>query len=247
MGNNYILEVKNLLLSYEDNIVLNNLNFNIIEGEFVVILGKSGAGKSSLLRCINKLNSHQQGEIFINKENVLRKKGKQLQKLRKNIAFIFQDYNVLDNLYAIDNVLLPFLANKNFFKFMFNSYTKEEYKLALKYLDKVGLSKETYKKCKYLSGGQKQRVAIAKAICQKPKIILADEPVSSLDQKNSEEIMNLFSILNKKKNITILVNLHDVNLAKKYSSKIIGLKEGKILFYKETEKVTDDEIRELYT
>lgn len=240
------LVVENLSMIYGKNKVLDSINFEVLKGDIVAVLGKSGAGKSTLLRCINKLNIPSNGSILINGENIVNKKGKKLQNMRKKISFVFQDYNIIDNLYTIDNVLTPFLANKNFVTALLGFYKKEEYELALKYIEKVGLSNEAYTKCKYLSGGQKQRVAIAKAICQKPELLLADEPVSSLDQKNSEDIMDLFSMLNKKKNITLIINLHDVNIAKKYSNKILGLKNGKILFYKNTERVTDDEIRELY-
>lgn len=245
MTNNNLI-VKNLTMSYNDINVLEDINFQISKGDFVAVLGKSGAGKSTLLKCINKLLIPKEGEVLINGHNILEQKGKILQNTRKKISFIFQDYNILDNLYTIDNVLTPFLANKNFISSLLNNYTKEEYNLAIKYLEKVGLIEEAYRKSKYLSGGQKQRVAIAKAICQKPEILLADEPVSNLDQKNTEDIMQLFAKLNEKKNITILINLHDVTLAKKYSKKIIGLKNGKILFYKDTESVTDEELNQLY-
>lgn len=240
------LEVKNLVMTYADTPVLNDINFEVSKGDFVAILGKSGAGKSTLLRCINKLNTATSGEILIDNKDVLKTSGSELQNLRQKISFIFQDYNILDNLYTIENILAPFLVNKNFLNLLFTNYKKEEYELALKYLSKVGLEKEAYKKSKYLSGGQKQRVAIAKALCQKPEILLADEPISSLDEINSEIIMDLFKKLNEKKNITILINLHDVNVAKKYSKKVLGLKNGKILFYKDTESITDEEFRELY-
>lgn len=243
---NLQLSIKNLLMSFNDTVVLKNINLDFERGDFVAVLGKSGAGKSTLLRCINKLNEPKQGQIILNGNDLLKLNSKQLEKERKNIAFIFQDYNILDNLYTIENVLTSFLANKNFFKAIFGIYDREEYELALKYLEKVGLKDEAYKKSKYLSGGQKQRVAIARSICQKPVILLADEPVSSLDEKNSNAIMELFTKLNKKKKITIIVNLHDVDLAKKYCKKIVGIKDGEISFYKNTERVTDDEIRKLY-
>lgn len=241
------LKLEDVTMVYDKEVILDKISFELDKGDFVAVLGKSGAGKSTLLRCINKLNNPVEGKIFINNSDILLEKGKKLELSRKKIAFIFQDYNVIDNLYTIENVLTPFLANKSFIKSIFNIYTNEEYNLAIKYLTKVGLEKEIFKKTKYLSGGQKQRVAIAKSICQRPEVLLADEPISSLDQSNSDYIMKLFSSLNKKKNITILMNLHDVNIAKKYTDKIIGLKNGKVLFYKDTESVTNDEIKELYS
>ncbi|MBF0849003.1 ATP-binding cassette domain-containing protein, partial [Streptococcus danieliae] len=145
-----------------------------------------------------------------------------------------------------ENVLSPFLAYKNIFQSLFSIYSREEYEMALKYIDKVALKEYAYTKVKYLSGGQKQRVAIAKAICQKPDLLLADEPISSLDEVNSKAIMDLFKTLNKKKKLTILMNLHDVTIAKKYSDKIMALKDGRLLFFKNTNEVSDDEIRNLY-
>ena len=151
----------------------------------------------------------------------------------------------MDNLYTIENVLTPYLAKKNFLNLFFG-YTKKDYNEGLEYLKRVGLEEEAFRKSKYLSGGQKQRVAIAKALAQQPKLLLADEPVSSLDEKNTSLIMDTFKKLNTENNITVLINLHDKELAKKYSTKILGLKDGKILFYKDSDKVNDYEFKELY-
>ena len=128
----------------------------------------------------------------------------------------------------------------------FFGYTKKDYNEGIEYLKKVGLEEEAFRKSKYLSGGQKQRVAIAKALAQQPKLLLADEPVSSLDEKNTSLIMDTFKKLNTENNITVLINLHDKELAKKYCTKILGLKDGKILFYKDSDKVNDYEFKELY-
>ncbi|MDO4814133.1 MAG: phosphonate ABC transporter ATP-binding protein [Gemella sp.] len=239
------LEVKNLSVSYSDVKVLNELSFSLNKGEFVAVLGLSGAGKSTLLRSLNRL-TESDGQILINNQDINKLNNKELKNFRRKISFIFQDYNIIDGLYTIENVLSPFLAYKNIFQSLLSLYTKEEYALALKYLDRVGLSDFAYTKSKYLSGGQKQRVAIAKAICQKPELLLADEPISSLDEANAESVMELFKRLNRKKNLTILMNLHDVAIAKKYSDKILALKDGKILFFKETEKVSEEEFKDLY-
>lgn len=240
------LNIKELSVSYGDLNVLKNISFSLKRGEFVAVLGLSGAGKSTLLRSINRL-TESSGEIEINNTDINKLSNKELRFFRRKISFIFQDYNIIDDLYTIENVLSPFLAYKNVFKALLSIYSKEEYALALKYLDRVGLSDYAYTKSKYLSGGQKQRVAIAKAICQKPELLLADEPISSLDEANAEIVMDLFKRLNKKKNLTILMNLHDVVIAKKYSDKILALKDGEILFFKETEKVSEDDIRDLYS
>ena len=240
------LEIKNLVFNYGTSNVLNDISFDVPKGEFVAIVGKSGAGKSTLLRCLNLLNKPDSGEINISGENIINFNKKKLKLIRREIAFIFQDYNVLDNLYTVENVLTPYLVKKSLAGLLLG-YTKEEYNAGVAYLKQVGLEDEAFKKSKYLSGGQKQRVAIAKALAQKPKILLADEPVSSLDEKNTTLIMDTFKRLNEQNGITVLINLHDVNLAKKYSTKILGLKDGKVLFYKDSDKVTKDEFEELYS
>ena len=239
------LEVKNLVFNYGVKNILNDISFNVEKGEFIAVVGKSGAGKSTLLRCLNLLNKPKSGEINIAGENIINFNKKKLKLIRRKIAFIFQDYNVLDNLYTVENVLTPYLVNKSALGLLLG-YTKKEYIEGIGYLKQVGLEEEAFKKSKYLSGGQKQRVAIAKALAQNPTILLADEPVSSLDEKNTTLIMDTFKKLNEKNGITVLINLHDVNLAKKYSIKILGLKDGKVLFYKDSDMVTEDEFEELY-
>lgn len=239
------LEVKNLIFNYGVKNILNDISFEVPNGNFVAIVGKSGAGKSTLLRCLNLLNKPQSGEIIITGENIVQSNRTRLKRIRRDIAFIFQDYNVLDNLYTVENVLTPYLVKKSVLGLLLG-YTKKEYNEGVDFLKQVGLEDEAFKKSKYLSGGQKQRVAIAKALAQNPKILLADEPVSSLDEKNTTLIMDTFKKLNEENGITVLINLHDVNLAKKYSTKILGLKDGKVLFYKDSEKVTKDEFEELY-
>ena len=213
------LEINNLVFNYADKNVLDDISFKVESGDFVAIVGKSGAGKSTLLRCFNVLNKPKQGEIIFGTDNILKYGKKQLNLVRREIAFIFQDYNVLDNLYTVENVLTPYLAKKSFFGLL-AGYTKKDYLEGLEYLSQVGLEEEAFRKSKYLSGGQKQRVAIAK---------------------------DTFKRLNKENKITVLINLHDVNLARKYSTKILGLKDGKILFYKDSDKVSDDEFEELYS
>lgn len=240
------LRIENLDFSYRDKKVLENINVNIEKGDFIAVLGKSGVGKSTLLRCINLLNRAQKGKILLNNIDILKLNKKSIRNTRQNISFIFQDYNVLDNLYTIENVLIPLLSKKNIFNQLLLGYKKKDYELGLKYLEKVGLRGEAFRKTKYLSGGQKQRVAIAKALCQNSNIILADEPVSSLDEKTTDNIMKIFKKINDYKKITIIMNLHDVAIAKKYSKKILGLKDGEVLFFKNVEDVTADELKKLY-
>jgi phosphonates import ATP-binding protein phnC len=149
-------------------------------------------------------------------------------------------------MYVIENVLIPFLNRKNFIQVLFNQFSKQEYERALYCLEKVGISKLAYTKAKYLSGGEKQRVAIARSLAPNVDLILADEPISSLDEKNSTQIMEIFKRINIKKNKTIILNLHNVEVAKKFSDKILALKNGEIFFYKKSPEVNEDDIRKVY-
>lgn len=241
-----IIEVNKLIKNYNDRKILKEISFSIKKGEFISIIGESGAGKSTLMRCLNGLEEINSGSIkFYNKEiTILKEKEKNI--IKRQMAFVFQDFNIIDNLYVIENVLLPFLARKNVFQVLMNSYSKEEYERAMYCLEKVNLTKLAYTKAKYLSGGEKQRVAIARALVPNVDLILADEPISSLDEKNAQQIMEIFKRINEKKSKTIILNLHNVDIARKYSDKILALKNGEIFFFKESEKVTEDDIREVY-
>ncbi|MBS9776081.1 MAG: phosphonate ABC transporter ATP-binding protein [Fusobacterium sp.] len=241
-----IIEIKNLTKNYEQKQILKNISFSIKKGEFISIIGESGAGKSTLLRCINSLEKINSGSIKFYDKELTKLNEKEKNLIKRQMAFIFQDLNIIDNLFVIENVLTPFLVRKNFLQIFFNYFSKKEYERALYCLEKVGISNLAYTKAKYLSGGEKQRVAIARALAPNVDLILADEPISSLDEKNSKQIMEIFKRINQKKEKTIIVNLHNVEIAKEFSDKILALKNGEILFFKESEKITNDEIREVY-
>jgi len=192
-------------------------------------------------------------ETIIEVKNLVKNYGD--KEILKNISFninkgeiisIIQDLNIIDNMYVIENVLVPFLNRKNFIQVLFNKFSKQEYERALYCLEKVGISKLAYTKAKYLSGGEKQRVAIARSLAPNVDLILADEPISSLDEKNSTQIMEIFKRINIKKNKTIILNLHNVEVAKKFSDKILALKNGEIFFYKKSAEVNEDDIRKVY-
>lgn len=241
-----VIEVRKLYKNYGEKEVLKDINFSIQKGEFISVIGESGAGKSTLMRCLNALENVSSGEILFFGKDISKVSEKEKNSLKQKMAFVFQDLNIIDNLYVIENVMIPFLARKNFLQILLNHYTKEEYERALYCLDKVGLKKLVYTKAKYLSGGEKQRVAIARALAPNVDVILADEPISSLDEKNAKQIMEIFKKINLKKKKTIILNLHNVELALKYSDKVLALKDGKIFFFKEAQKVTEDDIREVY-
>lgn len=226
-----ILEFKNVSKIY-DNVTkaLEDINFSIEEGEFVSIIGPSGAGKSTLLRCINRLIDTSQGEIIFDGEDITRVKGKQLRNVRTKTGMIFQHYNLVDRLSVIENVLHGTLGKKSTVSGMVGHYTEQEKETAFGILNELGLSEQVYKRCDELSGGQKQRVGIARAIMQQPKLILCDEPIASLDPKASKVIMDQLKDINENKKITCIVNLHQVDVALKYSDRIIGVSGGKIVY-----------------
>ena len=241
-----IIEVKNLIKNYGDKQILKNISFNINKGEIISIIGESGAGKSTLMRCLNGLEGINSGSIKFYDTDITKLKEKEKSSIKKQMAYVFQDLNIIDNMYVIENVLVPFLNRKNFIQVLFNQFTKQEYERALYCLEKVGISKLAYTKAKYLSGGEKQRVAIARSLAPNVELILADEPISSLDEKNSAQIMEIFKRINIKKNKTIILNLHNVEVAKKFSDKILALKNGEIFFYKKSAEVNEDDIRKVY-
>ena len=223
-----LVEIKELRKTFDNGTkALQGVNLSVNEGEFVVILGASGSGKTTLLRSINGLVDYEHGEIkFCNK--II--SPSTLPALRKQTGMVFQDFNLVNNLSAINNVLTGLLNSSSKFLSMFYLFTKEQKLEALKALETVGLLNKAYSRADELSGGQRQRVGIARAIIKKPLLLLADEPVASLDPKAANLIMSLLKKINKGFNITVICNLHQVDLATKYSDRIVGLLDGEIRF-----------------
>jgi len=242
-----ILEFKNVSKMY-DNVTkaLEDINFTVEEGEFVSIIGPSGAGKSTLLRCINRLIDISCGVVMFDGQDITHVKGKELRDVRTKTGMIFQHYNLVDRLSVIENVLHGTLGKKSTLSGMVGHYTEEEKNTAFEILKELGLEQQVYKRCDELSGGQKQRVGIARAIMQQPKLILCDEPIASLDPKASKVIMDQLAEINKNKKITCIVNLHQVDVAMKYSQRIIGVAGGKIVYDGSPEKLDRETIHRIY-
>lgn len=242
-----ILEFKNVSKIY-DNVTkaLDDISFTIEEGEFVSIIGPSGAGKSTLLRCINRLIDTSQGAITFDGQDITHVKGKELRKIRTKTGMIFQHYNLVDRLSVIENVLHGTLGKKSTVSGMVGHYSEQEKQTAFEILKELGLHEQVYKRCDELSGGQKQRVGIARAIMQQPKLILCDEPIASLDPKASKVIMDQLLDINKNKKITCIVNLHQVDVAMKYSQRIIGVAGGKIVYDGTPENLDPETIHLIY-
>ena len=225
---------------------LQDVTFSLEEGEFVSIIGPSGAGKSTLLRCVNRLVDASQGAIFFDGQDVTKAGKKELRQLRTKTGMIFQHYNLVDRLSVIENVLHGLLGQKSTFSGMAGHYTESEKAEAFQIIQEMGLAEQAYKRCDELSGGQKQRVGIARAIMQKPKLILCDEPIASLDPKSSKVIMDHLKKINQTKKITCLVNLHQVDVAVKYSERIIGVSGGRIVYDGPSCQLTTGMIHEIY-
>ncbi len=225
---------------------LKDINLTINDGDFVAIIGLSGAGKSTLLRTINKMHDIQSGKLIINGQDISSAKGKQLRSIRKNIGMIFQSFNLVKRSSVYKNVLSGRVGYHSFFETLFGIYSEKEKKLAFDSLNKLGILDKAFVRADELSGGQQQRVALARALTQEPNLILADEPVASLDPVTTISVMNDFKRINEDYKITIVSNMHHVDLALKYANRIIGIKEGQIVFDGTPDQVTDEVLLNIY-
>jgi len=239
-----MIEINNLKKTFENGTeALRGVNLKVKRGEFLSILGPSGSGKTTLLRSINGLEKIEDGNIFFDNEKI---DTKYLFEVQKKTGMIFQDFKLVNNLSAINNVLTGLLNSSSKFLSMFYLFTKEQKLEALQSLETVGLLKKAYNRADELSGGQQQRVGIARAIIKKPLLLLADEPVASLDPKAADLIMSLLKKINKDFNITIICNLHQVDLATKYSDRIVGLLDGRIKIDRLVSNIDKISINQIY-
>lgn len=225
---------------------LNNVNLTIDQGEMVAIIGLSGAGKSTLIRLINKMIPVTSGQCVVDGTDVMKLSGSALRKFRRKIGMVFQSFNLVNRTSVVKNVLAARVADMNFFQTLFGLYTKEDKMLALESLDRVGILEKAYQRADQLSGGQQQRVALARCLAQNPKIILADEPVAALDPVTANMVMEDFVKINKEMNITILINIHHVDIALKYCDRIIGVRAGEIVFDGPSQDVTPETLQMIY-
>lgn len=209
---------------------LDDVSLEIKPGEFVAIIGLSGAGKSTLIRTINKMIDITGGELTVEGVNVSTLKGSALRKYRRKIGMVFQSFNLVTRTSVINNVLTARVADMSFIRTILGLYSKQDKITALESLDKVGILDKAYIRADQLSGGQQQRVALARTLAQNPEIILADEPVAALDPVMADLVMSDFQRINRDMNITVLINIHHVDLALQYADRIIGIQAGKVVF-----------------
>ena len=225
---------------------LKDINLEIEQGEFVAIIGLSGAGKSTILRCINRMHDVTKGTLKVDGVDVNTLKGKELRKFRRKVGMIFQSFNLVTRSTSIKNVLTADVPDMPFWRVLLGLFTKEQKMRALESLDKVGILRKAYVRCDQLSGGQQQRVALARTLNQNPSILLADEPVASLDPILARQVMQDFVRINKENNMTILLNIHHVDLALQYCDRVIGVRQGQIVFDGPANTITQEQIDDVY-
>ena len=242
-----MIEFKDVSKIYPNGVKgLDNINLKIDQGEFVAIIGLSGAGKSTLIRTINRMIDITSGKLTVNGKELNNLKGKELSKFRRKIGMIFDSFNLVTRTSVIKNVLTAKVPDIPFVRSAFSIFTKDEKLQALEALDKVGIVEKAFIRADQLSGGQQQRVALARTLAQNPEIILADEPVAALDPITARRVMEDFRKINKEMNISILINIHHVELALNYADRIIGIRDGKIVYDGKAEDVTEEILDDIY-
>ena len=223
-----------------------DINLTIPDGEYVSIIGLSGAGKSTLLRAINRLNDVTEGVVSIDGQSITGANKRELKRIRRKIGLISQQFNLVKRLTVQKNVLSGKLGYYSTFKSVFGLFSREDYALCRSVLEKVNLADKAHDRCDNLSGGQQQRVSIARTLFQEANIILADEPVASLDPVTSQEILTELKTINRTMGKTVVVNIHSIALARQFSDRIIALQDGRLVFDGTPAELTDDVLRMVY-
>ena len=243
-----MIEVKNLGKTFEDGTVaLKDVNLTIPDGDFIAVIGLSGAGKSTFLRCLNRLENPTSGEIIVDGTDVAKLRGRALQRYRRTAGFIFQQFNLVDRLTVMENVLTGRLGYYSTLQGVLGLFSERDELLARDYIRMVGLDEKENTRVDSLSGGQQQRVAIARAMTQEPQLILADEPMASLDPRLSDVILGLLKDYNEKNNVAVLVNIHVIELAKRYAKRILAFNKGELVFDGPVEVLDDALEEEIYS
>jgi phosphonate transport system ATP-binding protein len=250
-----ILSVRNLVKTYPNGTqALKGVSFDVKKGEFLVIIGLSGSGKSTLLRCVNRLHDPTSGEILFRssredgdrQQDIARLQGKDVLGMRTRIGMIFQHFNIIQRHTVISNVLNGTLGQTGAFKSIFGLYSEDEKRKAMHYLNLVGIGDKAYYRASQLSGGQQQRVAIARALMQSPEILLADEPVASLDPATCHTVMDYLRKVNQELGLTIICNLHFLSLVRQYATRVIALKGGEKVYEGDPKEIDEAWFEKIY-
>jgi len=242
-----MLQIENLTKIYEGGtLALNNVSFTVKDGEFMVIVGLSGSGKSTLLRCINRLIEPTSGRVIWNGTDITALRRDELHQIRRQIGMIFQQFNLVRRSSVMTNVLSGRLGYVNPWRSALGRWPKQDVQKALGALETVGILDQAKKRADELSGGQQQRVGIARALVQDPQLLLADEPVASLDPATSHSILKYLEQINRDQGVTVLCSLHFLSLARAYGTRLIALKDGEIVFEGLPAEIDDDRFRDIY-
>ena len=241
-----MMQIENVTKTFGSFTAIDSISLKIPKGQMVGIIGSSGAGKSTLLRMINRLGDPTGGSIVFGDQEITSLNGKALLDWRSRCAMIFQQFNLVKRLDVITNVLMGRLRYNNIVSTLLKLYSKTDRAMAVKALDRVGILDQAFQRCDTLSGGQQQRVAIARALMQEPMIILADEPIASLDPKSAKMVMETLQSINQQDGITVIASLHHLASAREYTQRIIGMAQGRILFDGRPDALTSEKVREIY-
>jgi len=242
-----MLEIKQLVKKYHTgDLAINGVDLKVEKGQVMALIGPSGAGKSTLIRCVNRLENPTSGEIWLNGENIVKMRSGKLRRARRNMGMIFQEYALVERLTVMENVLSGRLGYVGFWRSFLRKFPQSDINAAFGLLEKVGLDTMVNKRADELSGGQRQRVGIARALIQKPDILLVDEPTASLDPKTSRQIMRLITELCEENQLAAIINIHDVALAQMYAERIVGLREGSIVYDGSPDDLKPDILTEIY-
>lgn len=225
---------------------LKDITLDIDQGEFVAVIGRSGAGKSTLIRTINKMHDITSGTLTVDDIDVSTLKGKALRDFRRKIGMIFQSFNLVSRTSVMQNTLTAFVPELPFWRALFGVFPKSYKIRALESLERVDILEKAYVRADQLSGGQQQRVALARTLAQNPRIILADEPVASLDPVTARQVMDDFLKINRELAITVIINIHHVDLALEYAQRVVGIRDGRIVFDGPAASVNQEVLRDIY-
>jgi len=243
-----LLVVEHLTKIYQrgEVLALDDVSFTVNRGEFLVLIGLSGSGKSTLLRCINRLIEPTSGRIIFDGIDVTKASARELRMIRRRMAMIFQNFNLVKRSLVMTNVLSGRLGYANPWLSALQKFPKSDIEMAMANLERVGIPEQAYKRADELSGGQQQRVGIARALMQKPDLLMADEPVSALDPATSNSVMQYIELMNKEDGVTVITSLHFLSLARRYGTRILALKDGKIVFEGLPAEIDEAKFKEIY-
>lgn len=242
-----MLKIQNLVKVYEGGLkALDHVSFEVPKGQFLAVIGLSGSGKSTLLRCINRLIEPTEGQIFWNGQDITAANDEDLRRIRRKIGMVFQHFNLVHRSSVITNVLSGRLGYVNPVWSLVNRFSQADIQKAMQQLERVGIADKAHQRADELSGGQQQRVGIARALMQDPEIILADEPVASLDPVLAHSIMQYLELINKEDGVTVLCSLHFLDLVHRYADRVVALNEGVMVFDGSPEEIDDQKFKDIY-